>query len=302
MQKRLEVKATKIKRSSGDQFMLVIISILLFLIAVVTLWPFFDTLMTSISPTVDIMRNAKRIVRIPSYIDFSHYVYVFRGAQTMTSIRVSLLRTVVGTLVCLIMTALTAYPLSKRNLPGIKALTWVFLFTMLFQAGMIPTFLAVKNYRLTDTFWAFIFPEAISIYYMIIMRSFFRDLPNDLLEAAAIDGCSEIRTVYQIVLPLSAPVLASIGLFYAVWHWNAWFDAILYVSNRKLWPIQTLLREILLANTLTELDQFSMEGAVPPTNTVQAAVIMISVVPIACIYPFLQKHFVKGIMIGSIKG
>ena len=168
---------------------------------------------------------------------------------------------------------------------------------------MIPTFLAVRQYRLLDTFWALLLPEILSVYNMIIMRTFFSSLPNELMEAAAIDGCSEMGILLRIVLPLSAPVLASIGLFYAVWHWNSWFDAVLYITDRQLWPMQTLLREILLSSSLSELEQGGiLEGAMPPATTVQAAAIMISVIPIACVYPFLQKHFVKGMMIGSVKG
>ena len=204
---------------------------------------------------------------------------------------------------CLTITALTAYPLSKKDLPAGKAIMGAFLFTMVFQAGMIPTFLAVRQYRLLDTFWALLLPEILSVYNMIIMRTFFSSLPNELMEAAAIDGCSEMGILLRIVLPLSAPVLASIGLFYAVWHWNSWFDAVLYITDRQLWPMQTLLREILLSSSLSELEQGSiLEGAMPPATTVQAAAIMISVIPIACVYPFLQKHFVKGMMIGSVKG
>lgn len=154
-----------------------------------------------------------------------------------------------------------------------------------------------------DTFWALIIPEALSVYNMIIMRTFFQGIPSELIEAAAIDGCSEMKTLWKIVLPLSTPVLASIGLFYAVWHWNAWFDAVLYITKRKLWPMQTLLREILLSSSIADLEQGgALAEAMPPASTVQAAAIMVSVIPIACVYPFLQKYFVKGIMIGSVKG
>ena len=219
------------------------------------------------------------------------------------SIKVTVSRTIVGTLLSLLLTALTAYPLSKRDLPGGQVIMAMFLFTMIFQAGMIPTFLAIKDYGLLDTFWALIIPEALSVYNMIIMRTFFQGIPSELIEAAAIDGCSEMKTLWKIVLPLSTPVLASIGLFYAVWHWNAWFDAVLYITKRKLWPMQTLLREILLSSSIADLEQGgALAEAMPPTSTVQAAAIMVSVIPIACVYPFLQKYFVKGIMIGSVKG
>ncbi len=292
-----------VRRLKSDKIFTAVDVIILFLLAVITLYPFLDTFLTSLSPTVDLMRNAKKIIRIPSYIDWNNYAYVLQGAQTLTSIKITVSRTLVGTVLCLTITALTAYPLSKKDLPAGKAIMGAFLFTMVFQAGMIPTFLAVRQYRLLDTFWALLLPEILSVYNMIIMRTFFSSLPNELMEAAAIDGCSEMGILLRIVLPLSAPVLASIGLFYAVWHWNSWFDAVLYITDRQLWPMQTLLREILLSSSLSELEQGSiLEGAMPPATTVQAAAIMISVIPIACVYPFLQKHFVKGMMIGSVKG
>ena len=272
-----------VRRLKSDKIFTAVDVIILFLLAVITLYPFLDTFLTSLSPTVDLMRNAKKIIRIPSYIDWNNYAYVLQGAQTLTSIKITVSRTLVGTVLCLTITALTAYPLSKKDLPAGKAIMGAFLFTMVFQAGMIPTFLAVRQYRLLDTFWALLLPEILSVYNMIIMRTFFSSLPNELMEAAAIDGCSEMGILLRIVLPLSAPVLASIGLFYAVWHWNSWFDAVLYITDRQLWPMQTLLREILLSSSLSELEQGSiLEGAMPPATTVQAAAIMISVIPIAC--------------------
>ena len=295
--------AHPVKKTKGDIVFLTINALLLLAVAVVTLWPFLDTLLESVSPTIDLMKNAKKILRIPSYIDFSNYDYVLHGSQMIQSIKVTVSRTIVGTLLSLLLTALTAYPLSKRDLPGGQVIMAMFLFTMIFQAGMIPTFLAIKDYGLLDTFWALIIPEALSVYNMIIMRTFFQGIPSELIEAAAIDGCSEMKTLWKIVLPLSTPVLASIGLFYAVWHWNAWFDAVLYITKRKLWPMQTLLREILLSSSIADLEQGgALAEAMPPTSTVQAAAIMVSVIPIACVYPFLQKYFVKGIMIGSVKG
>ena len=299
---RLTKKRT-IKHLKSDRLFSIINVSLLFVIAVVTLWPFFDTLMTSISPTSDLMTNAKKIIRIPTYIDLSHFEYVLRNNQTIISFRVTISRTIIGTLCCLVITALTAYPLSKHKLPGRNALMAMFFFTMIFQAGMIPTFLAVKDYKLLDTFWALIVPEMLNVYYMIIMRTFFTSLPGELLEAAEIDGCSELKILTSVVLPLSTPVLASIGLFYAVWHWNTWFDSVLYITDRQLWPMQTLLREILLSSSVSELMQASiLEGSTPPATSVQAATVMVNVIPIACVYPFLQKHFVKGMMIGSVKG
>lgn len=157
---------------------------------------------------------------------------------------------------------------------------------------------------MTDTIWAFILPGVLNVYNMIIMRTFFMGVPEELEEAARIDGCGDFKILFQIVLPVSKPVLASIGLFYAVWHWNSFFDAVMYITDRNLWPLQTLLREILLTTSTSELlgNTGSLADATPPSTAVIDATIMISCIPIMLVYPFLQKHFAKGVMVGSIKG
>ena len=178
----------------------------------------------------------------------------------------------------------------------------IFFFTMIFKGGMVPTYLIVKAYRLTDTFWALIIPGMLNVYNMIIMRTFFEGLPTELEEAAVIDGCSNWGVLGRIVLPISKPVLASISLFYAVWHWNSFFDVVLYISKRTLWPLQTLLRETVLTMSLSELNAQIADANVPPSTPVVAATVMISTIPILVVYPFLQKYFVKGVMIGAVKG
>ncbi len=294
----------KIRTRRGDRIFAVINYTILVLVAFVTLFPFLDVVFTSITPTEEIVLNAKKIIAAPQHPTFSHYRYIFSGnRQMINSMIITVIRTSVGTLLSLVITALTAYPLSKRYLPGVNGIMKVFFFTMIFYGGMIPTFLVVKSYRMVDTIWALIIPEMLSVYNMIIMRTFFRSIPDELEEAARIDGCSDVKTLVKIVLPLSMPVLASIGLFYAVWHWNAFFDAVLYITDRNLWPLQTLLREILLSTSISELQQGNLlADSMPPSSAVIAASIMISTVPIVCVYPFLQKHFVKGVMVGSVKG
>ena len=297
-------RSNRIKMHSGDRIYTVVIYIVLVFVAFATLFPFLDVVLTSITPTVELAEKAKDIIIIPEHPTLSHYYYILKGnIQMIRSIGVTVQRTVIGTLLALALTALTAYPLSKRYLPGRNWIMKIFFFTMIFSGGMIPTFLVVKSYNLLDTIWALIIPEMMSIYNMIIMRTFFSSIPEELEEAARIDGCSDIRILGSIILPLSMPVLASIGLFYAVWHWNAFFDAVLYINSRELWPLQTLLREILLSTSISELQQGNLlADTMPPSTAVIAASIMISTLPIACVYPFLQKHFVKGIMIGSVKG
>ena len=294
----------RIKAHTGDRIFSIFNYVVLTLVAFLTLFPFLDVVFTSITPAEEMVLKAKEIIAVPSHPTLSHYEYILRGnTQMIDAMGVTVFRTVVGTLLSLAITALTAYPLSKRYLPGVNGLMKVFFFTMIFYGGMIPTFLVVKTYNLVDTIWALIVPEMLSVYNMIIMRTFFRSIPEELEEAARIDGCSEMKILVKIVLPLSMPVLASIGLFYAVWHWNAFFDAVLYITNRKLWPLQTLLREILLSTSISELQQGNLlADSMPPSSAVVAASIMISTIPIVCVYPFLQKHFVKGVMIGSVKG
>lgn len=304
MTSALHKAGRRIKSRPGDRVFSSVNCVILALVAFVTLFPFLDVVFTSVTPTEEIVLNAKAIIAVPQHPTLSHYRYILSGnRQMIDAMGVTVFRTVVGTLLSLALTALTAYPLSKRYLPGVGGIMKVFFFTMIFYGGMIPTFLVVKSYNMVDTIWALIVPEMLSVYNMIIMRTFFRSIPEELEEAARIDGCSEMKILLKIVLPLSMPVLASIGLFYAVWHWNAFFDAVLYITDRKLWPLQTLLREILLSTSISELQQGNLlADSMPPSTAVIAASIMISTIPIVCVYPFLQKHFVKGVMVGSVKG
>lgn len=202
----------------------------------------------------------------------------------------------------MVITVLTAYPLSKKFLPGRSVIMQLFFFTMIFSGGMIPTYLVVKSYHLTNTIWALIVPGLLNVYNMIIMRTFFEGIPEDLEEAARIDGCSEWKALIKIILPVSKPALASVGLFYAVWHWNSFFDVVLYITKRELWPLQTLLREIVLTMSMAELNASLADVATPPSSAVIAATVIVSILPILLVYPFLQKHFVKGVMIGAVKG
>lgn len=202
----------------------------------------------------------------------------------------------------MIITVLTAYPLSKKFLPGRSVFMQIFFFTMIFSGGMIPTYLVVKMFGLVDTIWALIIPSLLNVYNMIIMRTFFEGIPEELEDAAKIDGCSEWKTLLKIVLPVSKPALASIGLFYAVWHWNSFFDVVLYITKRELWPLQTLLREVVLTMSMAELNASMADLATPPSSSVIAATVMVSTIPILVVYPFLQKYFVKGVMIGAVKG
>jgi putative aldouronate transport system permease protein len=234
---------------------------------------------------------------------FDAYRFIFVSDAFVRSLWVTALITVIGTLVNLAFTASFAYALSRPVIGG-KPVTFLVLFSMLFNAGMIPTYLVVKETGLMNSIWAMILPVAIAPFYLIVMRQFFQSIPSELHEAAHIDGANDLQSFWRIILPLSKPSLAAFGLFYAVAHWNNYFTAILYMNDPKWWPIQTFLRQIVVVNeaqTSLANGQILLENA-PPAETIQMAAIIVATVPILVVYPFLQKHFAKGVMLGSVKG
>ncbi|SEL72783.1 carbohydrate ABC transporter membrane protein 2, CUT1 family [Paenibacillus sp. cl141a] len=205
--------------------------------------------------------------------------------------------TFLHTLLTLIATSAMAYPLAKRWLPGRRAILLMAAFTLLFSGGMIPTFLIVQKLGMLDTIWAIVLPSLISTWYLFIMRTFFEALPEELEDAAAIDGCGSMQILMRIVLPLSVPVMVTIGLFTAVNQWNSFFSALIYLNDREMYPLQIMMRNILIAGTNVQ-----GEGDLTHLETLKYAMIMIGTLPILCIYPFIQKYFVQGTMIGGIKG
>jgi putative aldouronate transport system permease protein len=231
------------------------------------------------------------------------YRYIFDSKSFVRSLGVTAYVTIMGTLVNLIFTSAMAYGLT-RKLIGQSSILFLVLFTVLFSAGMIPTYLIVKETLLLDSLWALIIPAAIAPFNLIVMRQFFLSIPEELNEAAMIDGANELQTFLRIILPLSKPAMATFCLFYAVGHWNNYFAGILYLNDPTKWPIQVILRQIVVLN-----DPMNSLGSVvlmtenpPPPETIQMAAILVATIPILIVYPFLQKHFAKGVMIGSIKG
>lgn len=292
------------KENTADRAFNIINYVLLILISFATLFPFLLVVGTSVTPPEAIMSKANSIINIPYKITFEYYKYILHANSPMFgAFGITVLRTVLGTAINLLLTALTAYPLSKRYLPGVNGVMKLFIFTMLFSGGMIPIYLLVRSLNIINTIWALVLPGALNVYNLIILRTFFRSIPEEVEESAKIDGCSDLGILFRIVLPLSLPAIASIGLFYGVWHWNSFMDAVLYINDRALWPMQLLLREILLTSSVSELDLSStFADSVPPPGGLIAATIVITSLPIICVYPFLQKYFVKGVMIGSVKG
>ena len=208
--------------------------------------------------------------------------------------------TAVGTLVQLFLTASMAYPLSKGNLPGRRTLLSLIVFTMVFSGGMIPTFLVVKDLGMLDTYWALILPMAINPFSLIIIKNFFEQLPGELEESAKIDGANEMQALWSIILPLSKPVLATFALFYAVGIWNDFMSPLLYLNDNSMWTLQMFLRQVTVATDLSMLE--ADPGQMPPAQGIKFAVIVVATLPILLFYPFLQKHFAKGMLIGSVKG
>ncbi|WP_205327249.1 carbohydrate ABC transporter permease [Glycomyces sp. YM15] len=208
--------------------------------------------------------------------------------------------TVVGTLIQLALTVLMAYPLSKVDLPGRRTVLSLVVFTMVFSAGMIPTFLVVKDLGLLDTYWALILPAAINPFSLIIIKNFFQQLPNELEESAKIDGANELQVLRHVVIPLSKPVLATFALFYAVGIWNDYLSPLLYLSDTGKWTLQMILRQVTAAASLSA-DELNSDVP-PPAQGIKFAVVIIATIPVLLAYPFLQKHFAKGMLIGSVKG
>lgn len=237
---------------------------------------------------------------LPKTFTLTAYEYIFSTTTFLKSIGVSVLITTLGTIVSLALTLTMAYPLSQKKLAGRNLFLNLVVFTMVFSGGMIPTYVVVKNLHLLDSIWALILPIAINPFNLIIVKSFFENMPVELEEAAKIDGCSDIGVFWRIILPLSKPVIATFTLFYAVAYWNDYFNALLYISDSAKWPIQLLLQQIMMAANVDfgEIDALYE----PPEESLKLAVVVVASLPIMVFYPFLQKHFAKGVMLGSVKG
>ncbi|WP_409345542.1 carbohydrate ABC transporter permease [Paenibacillus sp. MBLB4367] len=287
-------------RTPLERSMQGIIYFLLIAISLVTLFPFFYVAMVSVTSEAEVVR--KGIVLIPEQFVWGAYKTVLsntfgiRQAYTVT-----ILRTVIGTSLSMIATTLAAYALSRKMLPGRSGLLFMIVFTILFSGGTIPTYLVVKSLGLMNSFWALIVPSLVSAFNLIIIKGFFEQLPSELMESATVDGAGELTTLWRIVLPLSMPSIVTISLFYAVGHWNSYFDGVLYLNDRRLWPLQVVLRTILLQSQMQEVREQSNDASVS-SLAIQMAAVIVSTVPILLVYPFIQKHFTKGVLIGAVKG
>jgi len=276
--------------------------IALAVIAGLMLLPFIHIFAVSFSSLEDVLR--KDFILWPTNWTIDSYKVIFLSKQFIGSLGVTVTITVVGTLVSLILTASMAYALT-RNVLGQRVILLMVIFTILFNAGMIPVYLVVKSTGLINSLWALVIPGAISSFNLIVIRQFFLNIPSELSEAALIDGANEVRTFWSVILPLSKPALATFALFYAVGYWNKYFEGILYLNDARKWPVQVVLRQMVIMNETTSTvgsDVMLQLENQPPPVTIQMAAILVATLPILVLYPFLQKHFAKGVMIGSVKG
>ena len=277
---------------------------LLTLVVATTLYPFMNQVTLSLSTTRHAYSPGIHFLPRLSELTGDSYSLIFRTRSIWTGFLNSIIRTAGGTALALAVYGLTAYPLSKRNLPGFRFFTFLFVFTMLFDGGVIPNYLLIRNLGLMNTRFALIVQGAVSTFNIIIIRNFFKSIPESLEESARMEGAGDITIYFRIILPLSLPVMATIGLWVAVWHWNSWFDALLYISNRQKQVLQIILREILIQTQTEEMvgADAGFTERVMRSELLKYAVIIIASLPMIVLYPFLQRFFVKGVMIGAIKG
>ncbi|MDF2922227.1 MAG: YtcP3 [Paenibacillaceae bacterium] len=276
------------------------IALMIFLCALM-IYPMLFVLGRSFMLEVERAANPLRI--FPRIWDLEAYKFIFREAVTIkSSYFITISRTVVGTACNILFTSVLAYVLSKRSYPLRNMITTLVLFTMWFGGGLIPTFLLYKSLGLVNNFWVYILPGLISPWNLLLLRNFFMQIPDSLEEAAKIDGASELTIFFRIIIPLSMAAIATISLFYAVSHWNSWFDSLIFINDKKMWTLQLLLREIIRNANMSDLMDTDSITSLPPTESVKMATVVVATLPILMVYPFLQKYFVKGVMVGSLKG
>lgn len=287
------------EKSLGSRLFTLVNGSLLAVFALVCFLPFVHVIGSSFATNAEIAE--KKFLLFPTQFTFDAYKYIFSTDTIMTAMLVSIIVTVGGTLWSMFFSVLTAYGLSRQDIYGRRVIMFLFVFTMLFSGGMIPSFLVVQETGLMNSLWALIIPSTINVFNMIILRTFFQNLPAGLEESAKIDGSNDLGILFRIVIPCSMPVIATISLFYAVTYWNTYMSAILYISDSSMWPIQVWLRQIVVLASGLNHDSTMYTDVPPPAQSVKMATIVVASLPIIIVYPFLQKHFSKGALLGSIK-
>lgn len=287
-------------RKFGDYALDGGIYFILIAMGLITLIPFATVLSKSVSEEWAIMAGKVNVYPVGFQLDTLKYVAT--NDQFVHALLVSAFVTAVGTLASLFVTAMTAYPLSKRELPGVGVIIVLFVFTMMFNGGIIPNYLLIRQLHLIDNLGALILPGLVSVFNMLVIKSYFESLPQSLEESAKLDGARNFTILFRIILPLSGPVLATIGLFYAVSFWNDYFNPMLYINSTSLKPLQLYLQDIVMNADSSSFKMSAEDMMNVPAEGVRAATVVASTIPILLVYPFLQKYFIKGVLIGSVKG
>lgn len=296
-------RRTQIRETVGDRLFLVGVYLFLTIIFVLVFYPLIYVFSSSLSSPLAV--SSGRVWLWPVDFSLRGYQVTLDSPQIITGYANSLYYTFFGTLISVLLTVLLAYPLSRRTLVGRNGIMLFVTFTMIFSGGLIPTYLVVKDLGMLNTRWALLIPQAVAAWQVIIARTFFQvNIPDELAEAAALDGCSDLRFLWSVVLPLSKPILAVLVLMYAVGQWNAYFDALLYLKSADLQPLQLVLRSILILNTSTSgtMDAVTMAERQQMADLLKYSLIVVGSLPVLIIYPFAQRYFVRGMLIGSIKG
>lgn len=293
----------------SDKIFDIIVHLIVILVLIIVLYPLIYIVSASISSPQSV--NSGQMVLLPKDITFEGYKIIFKNKDIWNGYLNTIIYTVVGTLVNLLFTIPAGYALARKEMPGRSIFMKFIMVTMFISGGLIPSYILVTNLGLKNTMWALILPGAVSVYNLIVVRNYFEtNIPEELIESAIIDGASTFQIFTQIVLPLSKPILAVMALFYGIGHWNQYFQALLYISNRSKYPLQMILREILVIQDMSSNPAMSMSGEMAEflysqqqlAQVIKYGVMIVSTLPIIIIYPFLQKYFVKGVMLGSIKG
>ena len=289
------------KESIGDRIFKAITVMIVVFVAVCCLLPFLYIIAVSFSDKNAVLRN--EVFLWPVHYDLTAYQSIFRNQSLVRSMWFTIVITIIYTLISILITVLCAYPLSRPHLKLKKPLLIYVLFTMYFSGGMIPEYVNIKNLGLLDTAWALILPGCLSTYNMILVKSFFQNIPREVEESASIDGANDLVILVRIVLPLSKAMLATIALFYAVSRWNGFMDSLLYVTKESMYTLQVRLRQLIQSSQVTEfMEDIPQNKEKVIAETIKAACMVFSMIPVMVLYPFLQKYFVKGVMIGSVKG
>ncbi len=299
----MNIKSQKIKKSKGDRAFEIVLYILSAVLMLIVLYPLYFVVIASFSDPAAV--GSGKVWLIPKGVTLDGYKELLRHSEIWIGYRNTILYTFLGTVFGVCVNVFAGYALSRKELPGRKFFTFLFVFTMFFNGGLIPTFLTIKDFHLYDSFWVLVIPFAVSVYNIIVARTFFQNnIPEDLNDAAKIDGCGDLYYFFKIVLPLSKSILSVISLWTAVGIWNSYFNALIYLKDSNLYPLQLILRNILITNDMqmTFGSGEAMQIALRLSNLMRYSVIIVSTVPIMCMYPFVQKYFNKGVMIGAVKG